>query len=215
MSDLRYKINPVAGVVIPGAQAIVSAIAGGMIGYTLALVFDWPEPATIGAAISAVTFGATWAAGLAWWRSTIKPEAELPAVNMPAQTVRVELVQNNGNWIDWLQLPLPRELAIAAAVDLIERNYETSNLGGAGRPLSRSEAELLRDWAIKHELGSWRRSTSHTAGWDLSASGRALVRKLAEERQVRPAPARPELSEGWSYVPSLQTRTNTQTILEE
>lgn len=205
----KHLANIESGVLIPAFQGgVTGVLVGGIAGILAALAGGDVLLVTIlsGGISGLLSF---WA-GVSWWRAAIVPLPEPDPVVLPAESVRVELVRDEGHWVDWLNLPLSLELVRGAARALVENGFNTSNLGGAGRAISRAEAELLRDWLIAHELGSWRRSNAHTAGWDLTGAGRALMRRLVMLDQDTTSPTRPELPAGWAYRAELQTHTNPQ-----
>lgn len=210
MSDTKYLATFTAGVLLPGAQAAVTGCAAGVVAGSVAYMAGG-DPLTWGALVGGVVFCGAWLGGLAWWRNAISPQPDLSPVALPAETVRVELVTNDGHWVDWLNLPLSLETVTEAARALLGNGYNTSNLGGAGRALTRAQSETLRDWLIKHELATWRRAGAHTAGWDLTPSGRALMRRLAAIDQAPPTFEIPELPTGWVYRRNEQTYTSAQT----
>ena len=205
----RHLATMESGVLIPAFQGAISGGVVGIIAGVLAAVAggDVLLWSILSGGISGLL---TFWAGVQWWRAAIAPQPEPDPVILPAESVRVELVQNGGNWVDWLDLPLSLDLVRGAARALVDNDFNTSNLGGAGRALSRAEAETLRDWLIRHDLAAWRRVSAHTAGWDLSGAGRAIMRRLAALDQVTNSPTRLELPEGWVYRGELQTHTNPQ-----
>jgi len=179
----RYLITPTAGLVIPGGQAAVTGLSAGVVAGSLARLRGVPDPLTVGVLVGAFVGGAAWLHGVAWWRAAVAPQQQMPIT--PAtyhQTTRVELVQNAGSpylAVDWIELPVPQDAMIAASIELLTRGFVTSNLGGAKKALTRSEAEALRDFLIAHGLAAWKRSGSPTLGWDLNGAGRSLVRRFA------------------------------------
>jgi hypothetical protein len=161
----------------------------------------------------------SWIIALAWWRSRVESTSSptqpvTPAAIYQAETVRVELSQDNGRWVDFVDWQGDRDILILAAAELRSRSYETSNLGGAGKTLSRSQAEAVRDWLISHDLAAWLRPEAHTAGWVILPGGRAVVRRLHHlgiaSGVVDPPPAkRPVITETEIYA-RLQSHTDTQ-----
>ena len=216
MSDNpRPFLNLTAGVAIPGAQALVTGALAGSLAGSLAILNHAPDPggwALLGAAIIG---GAAWLHGVSWWRSAIKPGELQPAQAFPAESTRVELAKPDGAylWVDLLDLPIGKDTMTAAAVDLAAKGYQTSNLGGRGKALTRSQAEALRDYMVCHGLASWVRPDAHTAGWELSGAGRSLVRKFAALAlpEAPPIPHQAaKLGAGWQSLNGMQTHTNTQ-----
>lgn len=209
MSDLKYLTTFTAGVLLPGAQAAVTGCAAGVVVGSVAHI-SGGDPLTWGILSGGLVFCGAWLGGLAWWRGAIAPQPDPDPVLMPAESVRVELSRDSGRWVDWLDLPMALETVTTTARALVGNGYNTSNLGGAGRPLTRAQSETLRDWLILHDLATWRRPGAHTAGWDLTPAGRALMRRLAAIDQAPPTIATPMLPDGWVYRSEVQAHTNTQ-----
>lgn len=209
-------------VVIPAAQAAVSAVAAGITVGSIAWAMDASNPWAAGGVAAGVFFGVSWLVALAWWRERIDgqvsaaPPVRPDPVVYPAEVIRVELQAPNpgGLWVDYLDLPFDRDLIIRAAAYLRERDYDTSNMGGAGKVLTRSQAEAIRDWMISNDLAAWVRPEAHTAGWGILPEGRAVIRRLHHlgiaSGVVDPPPGRAAPSEteiyGW-----LRSHTNAQT----
>ena len=93
--------------------------------------------------------------------------------------VRVELVQDNGRHEDWIDLPFPEKLPELAEGLLSGRSYSLSVWTGTGGLFSRAEFEKIRDVLIGRGLAAWRNPEAKAQGWELTASGRAVMRRLS------------------------------------
>lgn len=173
-------------IVLPAGQAVVTGFAAFVTVSSVAWYQKIDNPLAAGGVAAGVAFGLSWIAALFWWRSRVEAATNEPQpaiispVTHPAETVRVELEKPNGayTWIDYLDLPFDRDLVYRAAGELVKRDFETSNLGGAGKPITRSQAEAFRDWLISKDLAGWYRPDAHVKGWGIKPAGRAILRRL-------------------------------------
>lgn len=215
MSDKRDLIS---GLLLPVGQAATSGIL-----VALAVVSCWKLSQGVtawrlfGSALSVGGFIA-WLFILRRWSTWIDsdhgitPPAPVEIIN-PVETIRVTLESQAAPYLalEWLDIPLNYDQLTGVCLDLQARNYDTANLGGAGRALTRAEAERFRDYLISHGLAEWLRPDSHVVGWRLGGAGRALVRRVCEiaNNNTYP-PARPGLAKNWRTLPAMQTHTDTQ-----
>lgn len=218
--DLKHYLHPIVAIILPAGQAAVSAVAGFVVVSSVAWYTQASNPVAIGAAAGGVVFGLSWVLALSWWRSRIESTGGnsrpvTPAAIYPAESVvRVELSQDNGRVVDFLDWTGDHETLIRAAAYIRSRDFETSNLGGAMKPISRSEGESVRDWLIANDLARWVRPEAHTAGWGILPAGRAVIRRLhhlgISTGIVDPPPSnRPVITETEIYT-RLQSHTDTQ-----
>lgn len=184
--EIHAFLSPqVTGILI--AQAAISGIAAGAVGMAVAILSDgnwlgW------GLAAGGGTFCISWLGGLTWWRSRIenigKHDQVIPA-EYPAEVVRVQVEQNAGHWVDYLDIPLDREKLVSVSKAIAGgAGFSLSALGGKGKSLTRSEFESLREYLVSHGLAFWTRPGSHTRGSELTAAGRALFRRLAADEDL-------------------------------
>ena len=97
MSDnTRHLLTPMAAIVLPGGQALVSGFVCGVIGGSLAELAGAPPLPWAGVTFGAVSLYA-WAVGLSWWRGAIAPQ--LQAGTGPGGTSETKLELS----IDWDQ----------------------------------------------------------------------------------------------------------------
>lgn len=184
MSDKRQDITN--GLLLPAGQAVLTGLL-----FAGVITAGWKVNQGITAwrlFFLALALGCFAAWLLIWgkWRSWIDADHGIkpiePEIIKNAETVRVELQSQAAPYqaVEWLDIPIDWEQLAGVCHELRARNYETSNLGGAGKALTRAEAERLRDYLIGHDLAQWNRTDAHVAGWRLSGSGRALVRRICD-----------------------------------
>lgn len=98
--------------------------------------------------------------------------------------VRVEVISDGGRQGDYLDLP--EGFSVELMADVCQRllrsgaSFSMGYLSGNGKPLSRSEFELLRDLFIGRGLAVWNNARSKNQGVTLTAPGRAVVKRFAE-----------------------------------
>lgn len=220
--ELRQYLHPITAILLPAGQAAVSAIAGGVTVASVAWYIGADNPIAAGGVAAGVTFGLSWVIALAWWRDRITQTGgptpqPVTEVVYPAESIRVELSQDNGRVVDFLDWQGDRDILILAAADLRTRHYETSNLGGAGKTLSRSQAESVRDFLISSGLAAWVRPEAHTAGWGILPEGRAVIRRLhhlgISSGIVDPPPPKAITITEAKILERMQTHTETQTAV--
>jgi hypothetical protein len=184
MFFMTPKLDLNSGVIVPFAQAIGTGLLVGVTSSSFAHVLDWGDwlswgvlGTTGGALLSWMLFRSEWAERFA---------APKPAITQPAQseTLRVEIVARDpGGAFQagvWLDLEIPRDRLERAARRALETgSFSHASLSGAHKPLSRSEFEHLRDSFVARGLASWKSAAGRSQGVELTASGRALLRRLA------------------------------------
>ena len=104
-----------------------------------------------------------------------------------SRPVRIELVENGGQSESWIDLPYPEKLPELAEGLLSGRSYALKSGLAPARYYSRPEFEQLRDVLIKRGLARWKNPKAPNQGWELSASGRAVMRRFSKRT---PSPTR-------------------------
>ena len=100
-----------------------------------------------------------------------------------AKTTRVDIVASNpegvyqsGRFID---LPISEEkIRGVASQFILTESFSMATMAGAGKPLSRTEYEILRDKFITRGLAYWVNDNYHNQGVSLTLAGRALMRRI-------------------------------------
>lgn len=218
MAESSEQSSLRAGALLPLAQAAITGILAGA-----GAVSVWALSRSVNAwtvfisVVSAAAFIA-WIAALRRWRELLEhdhgltaPQAESESVIYPVETVRVEVSQNGGSWVDWLELPIDRERLGKLAQALASgQALSLASFGGSGKLLSRSEFERLRSELICRGLARWVSDHGHTAGAELTPAGRAVMRRLAEIALDQAPPARLSLPAEWRSARELAS-THTRT----
>lgn len=171
--------NPIiSAVIVPALQAIFTGFFCGLASGTIALLAGYPKFFTLALVVGTLAMVLTWLT--ASDRAIPKPEKPKPD-NYQAVTVRVDLLQEDSKAGWFLDIPLDRERLTLVCRSLQGGcDFSLASLGGAGKPLTRSEFEILRDYFITRGLARWINPHAHNAGCSLSAAGRAIVRRFAE-----------------------------------
>jgi hypothetical protein len=182
------------GVIVPGLQA---GITGGVCGVAAAAItawFDLPFWA-IGGTTAAVAMAGAWLSYRSRWQWLLEKitGADLNADGfvgeptqptapvLPLPPIRVELASNNGHSVDFIDLPVkPEKLSALARGLLAGRSFNQTAWTGSAGIFSRSEFDALRDTMIERGLLAWRNPESKAQGCDLTAAGRAVMRRLAD-----------------------------------
>jgi hypothetical protein len=186
MSPPEKQSTLESAIVIPFAQSAVSGtLTGGLVG-AAALVFEWPEPAGLALLTTAGTALIAWLAYRSQWRAAVDFVLGLRPPTMEPQelTTRIQVIAHDpaGAFAAgvWAELPLRPELVTQAARRILATgSISHATLAGPGRPLSRAEYEALRDELIARGLAVWANPDAHNVGLELTAAGRATIRRLA------------------------------------
>lgn len=210
MAESSDQTSLRAGALLPLAQSGISGILCGAVAVSVWALSRSVNGWTV--FISAVSAAAliAWIAALRRWRELLNHDHGLTEITQaesaiyPAETVRLEISQNNGAWIDWIDLPLDPERLSKLACELAAgKDLSLANFAGSGKLLSRSEFERLRSELIDRGLARWISDHGHTTGCELTASGRGVMRRLAESRNALTPPARSSLSADWRSLPEI------------
>ncbi|MFM8321278.1 MAG: hypothetical protein ACKOC5_10215 [Chloroflexota bacterium] len=199
-ADRAHLYNPLAAILAPAAQALVSGLIYGLAALVLAWLTDRPEPWRWGAAAFVVAQAVIWSTGLARWMSLTKPlnvldwaerllardidgDGAIAGEVIPApQIVRIEIKQQNGQAARTNILDLPidgdrlQQLAagLAAGQPLSEAEWS-----GGGRPLSRNEFRQVRQALLDRGLATWTSELDRRQGVRLTADGLTVFQAMA------------------------------------
>jgi hypothetical protein len=184
--ELEDVLSPLAALGLPIGWALISGLVAGTLAGFWAVLSGAGGPLDYGLVAGFAVFGLAWLRGLAWWRGLIRsivapipePSPELYRV----ETVRVELMQENGEAGAWLDLPIDRGRLVELCKGIeAGSTFSLASFGGRGKLLSRSEFEGLRDEFIKRGLARWVSPHAHNRGLELTGSGRALIRTIGRQ----------------------------------
>lgn len=179
------------GVLTPGAQALVTGILSGVALGAILWLLKVESAWRYSLALIPVTWFLVWLLSLSHWRGSLEKILGRDIDNdgyigePPPQRyepVRVELIQDGGRHVDYLDLPAKPEQLRALADGLSAgRQFSLSAWSGAGKAFSRSEFEALRSALLARGLARWRNPESQAQGIELLASGRAILRQFSSD----------------------------------
>jgi len=205
-------------------QAVfVGAAWGAVVGIATGLVTVWLAWPWWLVALAVI---ATWAAITAWhltagvrlrqsllWKREEIERRDLDGdghVGQPPVTVRVEVATDDGTIkrTQFLNLDTdPERLILFARSVLAGRGLAIHEWTGRGGLFSRSEFERLRGDLLERGLVGWANPKDRRQGVQLTPTGRAVFRKLADLPQPPPHPDRLEAGRG-QRVTHTQTHTH-------
>lgn len=193
---VRYPSNTVVdGVLVPGAQAFVTAFPVGILGGVLTPTL---HVAANGFVVALVVFLSAfilaWLAYRGYWTGLIETvlTADLnqdgfigpPAPYIPPEPkkLRIEIMKDGGSVGDFIDLP-SRDKLPALADGLINNNlhFAVSSWVGRGQLFSRGEFEALRAELVKRGLAEWKNEAVPNQGVELTRTGRIVFKHLADE----------------------------------
>lgn len=184
-------------VAVPAGQAAL-VTAGVTIGtVTLAIpvtiwaAWPWWAPPAAALAIGGVTFAASSVALVTDHRRLLWAIEETLTVDLnrdgavgeplDPEILRVELTRDNGRRMAYIDLPgSPDQLGALARGLLNGKGTSEATWTGAGAPFSRSEYAAIRAAMIERGLAAWTNPDHHAQGWEPTAAGRAILRKIAD-----------------------------------
>ena len=194
---IHHTTSPIVeGVVVPGLQA---AITGVLTGLAALAVSAWLKLPYWGIGATAFTLAAlaAWLSYRGRWAWVLErmlgvdinrdgligqPEPEPE----PAQSLRIELVQDEGRRGEFIDLPYPEKLPLLAGGLLEGRQFSLTAWTGKGQLFSRSEFETLRAELLKRGLATWNNPAAPAQGITLTGAGRAIFRRLADQSPTLP-----------------------------
>jgi hypothetical protein len=193
-------------VVVPAGQALLIA-AGVSVGafvvtmvVTLWLAWPWWLPFAVGGALGGLAFAIAAVLLTMDHRRLLWAAETLTGVDIDDDNVigepgsqdvlRVELMdRNDGNHkrLTFIDLPGDRQQLATLAEGLLNgKGTGQAQWTGTAGPFSRSEYEAIRAELIGRGLATWINPDHHNQGWELTAAGRAVMRRIAD----RPTPNR-------------------------
>lgn len=195
--EVKYHLTPLAGVVIPALQALVSGVAVGVMIGSLAYIFGVAHFLAVGLLSTGLGGGLAWLISLSWWRSRVyrSNPPRLPGVMGSGEVLRLQVaVTDPGSAFErgvWASLPVDRDALIEIARKLARgANFSHASLSGKYAPMSRKQYEAVRDEFLRRGLVYWNSPHSRNQGLSLSRAGVAAVRRLAE-MDISPPPRSP------------------------
>ena len=184
-------------VTVPSLRAVIVAVPAGLLAGLLIGVFKievnvwYAIPITILITFLFVFWGSSqrgqWLiekiAGADLNKDGFIGRPEPPA---PAESVRIELIQDQGRKGDYIDLPYPDKLPALAAGLLAGRTFNQTAWTGRVGIFSRSEFDQVRDTLIERGLACWKNPEARAQGVELTGAGRAVMRRLAAHPTTLP-----------------------------
>lgn len=194
--------NLTDGVIVPGLQALITAVLTGFAAGALAAWVGAPYWG-VGFTAAALAALASWLSYRARWAFVMErilgvdlnqdgvigqPEPEPPPAR--AEPVRIEIIQEGGRAGDFIELPArPEQLRMLADGLQGGRAFSQSVWTGNSGIFTRSEFEALRAELLRRGLAKWRKEGAPGQGIELTPPGRAVMRRFASEtKRLSPPP---------------------------
>ena len=190
------------GVIVPILQALATGILSGLALAGVLWLAGVESAWRWSLALIPVVWLVMWLASLSHWRASLERllnrdlnndgvigEQQPPVIiSEPAREVRVTLEREEGRHVDIIDLPAKEEQLRQLADGLLSgRQFALSAWSGTGAPFSRSEFERLRDEMIRRGLARWRNERAQAQGLEVTAPGRAVLRRFASDAS-KPTP---------------------------
>jgi hypothetical protein len=178
------KPSLLSAVWIPAAQAIITGGLLGIAAGTLANLAEWGDPLTWSLAAWVIGTLGAWLIYRSEWLQRIRPHPLPAPAPQEVTTTRIELVTKDpaGAYLIgvWAEFDIsPERIRRAARRVLAGAGFSHAGVAGAHRPLTRAEFETLRDEFIRRGLAAWTNPEAHSRGVQLTAAGRAVIKRLA------------------------------------
>jgi hypothetical protein len=169
-----------AGCVIPALQAVFTGALFALLVFGWGLALETEKAWLLALLLGSLAALLTWLWALRAWLATVYPSQSEPGEVTEPAAVRVEVIEQAGAVGSFLELPIEQARMVEVA-QMLEAGaaFSLSALGGAGKALTRSEFESLRELFIARGLARWVNGRARNQGVELSGSGRALVRRFA------------------------------------
>ena len=190
------------GVLVPALQALTTGALSGLALAGVLWLAGVESAWRWSLALIPVVWLVMWLASLSHWRASLERllnrdlnndgvigEQQPPVIiSEPAREVRVTLEREEGRHVDIIDLPAKEEQLRQLADGLLSgRQFALSAWSGTGAPFSRSEFERLRDEMIRRGLARWRNERAQAQGLEVTAPGRAVLRRFASDAS-KPTP---------------------------
>jgi len=172
-----------AAVIVPAAWAVIAAIFVFIASYAVTLAFQLitgeGDPRFWALILGGLTLPCVHVYAMSWWSDQVTPPK--PVFFEPADTTITYYQNVSTPYLagDYDTIKVPRSKLTLVFRELVERNYRTAALGGAGKILTRSEAEILREYLIAKGLARRDNSNQANSPWNLTPEGKDFVFKNA------------------------------------
>ena len=172
-------------VLVPLLQSLLTGLAAGVVvaaGWMLAI--GGTNAVVIGAMAAALAWGIAWVWLIRDHHNLLWEIERISGVDLDRDGeigepwLRIE-VAGEGNRLAYLDLPAEPEQLIALARGILNGvPLAESSWCGRGRPFSKAQFRVLRDELIARGLATWVNPRSRAQGVELTAAGRALMRRI-------------------------------------
>jgi hypothetical protein len=175
------------GLILPAGQAFVTAALVGLAVLVVGFALGWFRPWLWALVAWALVLPGTWLFLLADWRRLIHRLEDYTGRDLDQdfvvgepEHVRVEISENNGQHVKFLDLPCSTEQLSTMAREVL-RGVPLSEAHwiGVGKPFNRGQFAELRSQMLKRGLLVWNVQGAPARGCSLTSSGRAAFRYLA------------------------------------
>jgi hypothetical protein len=196
---LKPYDEPINTIVTPPTETITTGVG---IPFLQALIGGFLTGLTVGFGVSFFHMGVNcWAAGfmagslftLVFWlayRGKWEQRLEkllgmdLSPVRPAPESIRVEVVENQGQDTTFIDLPHAEKIPALAEGLLNGRTFTTTAWVGSGNLLSRKQWEEIRAELLARGMARWNNEEAHEKGVCLTRKGEAVMREIA--RRYRP-----------------------------
>ena len=178
-----------AAVIVPAAWALIAAVFVFIASYAftlaLKLITGEGDPRFWALTLGGLTLPCVHVYAMSWWLGQVTPQK--PFTFEPEDTTITYYRDVSSPYLagDYDTIKVPRSKLTLVFRELVERNYRTAALGGAGKILTRSEAETLREYLIAKGLASRDNPNQANSPWSLTPDGMDFVFRNA---RITPPP---------------------------
>jgi len=192
------------GCLLPIVQSGVSFALLFGLAFGVARWQGWNNPGWMALTLAAAGALLTWVSGVLAWRRHVYGAEEpfyypQPIATEPAQPVRVELSQDDGRRMSFIDLPASAEQLSALAGGLLTGASLSESTWTGGKGLfSRAEFSQLRAELIRRGLARWNNPHTTARGAALTPAGRAVMRQFSLMVDNPPHPPPPGAGDGYN-----------------
>lgn len=178
-----------SGVLIPLLQALVTGLVfGGGVSAVGAVMnwfgFDRVVWWQLGLAAFFLATIRAWIALIDEWRGFLYPNRKQDPIYVETdpQTVRVEIAQNRGRNVQFMDLPADASQMIMLGQGIVEGlGFTEAQWTGKGQPFTRNQFVQLRGEMIKRGLVVWNSDRDPARGLRVTGKGMAVMRYFASQ----------------------------------
>lgn len=197
VSDQAYLHTIAVAVYYPVLQSLMTGLFLGFTVIVFGHYFKWRNPWGLGLLVASLIQCMVWLVSLARWHRWVYKLEDLTGwdlnrdgqVGSRPEPIRVELIQQEGRQVDFIDLPASQDQLISLASGLLGRTpMAETHWTGEHRPFSKGEFHSVRDEMLRRGLLRWVNDHAHAQGMELTAPGRAVMRRFASMSAHSPTP---------------------------